>query len=189
MAQTGRRLWGIFRDTLLLSALTFGGGYVIVSLMRDRFVEKRHWLTEAEMLDITAIAQAAPGPIAVSGAILLGYRLAGLPGALAAIGGTVLPPLVILSLISAFYALFQTNVLVRGVLKGLQAGVAAVMADVVVSMGGGILRTKSPYAIAVMITAFLLVAVVKVNVVFVILGSVVLGGVSALVAVRRKRGR
>lgn len=183
------RLWRLFLDTLQLSALTFGGGYVIVSLMRARFVQKRGWLTEEDMLDLTAIAQAAPGPVAVNGAILLGYRIAGIPGALAAIAGTVLPPLVILSVISYGYVLFQTNIIVRHVLKGLQAGVAAVMADAVIGMGGGVLRTKSPYTVVVMGLAFVLVAVWHVHVAFIVLGSGVIGGITAVIAARRRKER
>lgn len=82
----------IVLSTLYLSAFTFGGGYVIVTLMKDKFVDKYHWIEENEMLDLIAIAQSAPGAIAVNGAIVVGYKLAGLAGVLTAIFGTVLPP-------------------------------------------------------------------------------------------------
>ena len=85
-------LWKLFLSTLYLSAFTFGGGYVIVTLMKDKFVDKYHWIEENEMLDLIAIAQSAPGAIAVNGAIVVGYKLAGLAGVLTAIFGTVLPP-------------------------------------------------------------------------------------------------
>lgn len=75
-------LWTLFFSTLYLSAFTFGGGYVIVSLMKKKFVDEYHWIEEDEMLDLIAIAQSAPGAIAVNGAIVVGYKLAGLPGAL-----------------------------------------------------------------------------------------------------------
>lgn len=75
-------LWTLFFSTLYLSAFTFGGGYVIVSLMKKKFVDEYHWIEEDEMLDLIAIAQSAPGTIAVNGAIVVGYKLAGLPGAL-----------------------------------------------------------------------------------------------------------
>ena len=82
----------LFLSTLYLSAFTFGGGYVIVTLMKDKFVDKYHWIEENEMLDLIAIAQSAPGAIAVNGAIVVGYKLAGIVGVLTAILGTVLPP-------------------------------------------------------------------------------------------------
>ena len=75
-------LWTLFFSTLYLSAFTFGGGYVIVSLMKKKFVDEYHWIEEDEMLDLIAIAQSAPGAIAVNGAIVVGYKLAGLPGVL-----------------------------------------------------------------------------------------------------------
>lgn len=99
-------LWKLFLSTLYLSAFTFGGGYVIVTLMKDKFVDKYHWIEENEMLDLIAIAQSAPGAIAVNGAIVVGYKLAGLAGVLTAIFGTVLPPFLIISVISVFIRYF-----------------------------------------------------------------------------------
>ena len=96
-------LWKLFISTLYLSAFTFGGGYVIVTLMKEKFVDELHWIEEDEMLDLIAIAQSAPGAIAVNGAIVVGYKLAGLLGALVAILATILPPFVIISAISFFY--------------------------------------------------------------------------------------
>lgn len=71
-----QRLWKIFLSTLYLSAFTFGGGYVIVTLMKKKFVDEYHWIEEDEMLDLVAIAQSSPGAIAVNGAIVVGYKLA-----------------------------------------------------------------------------------------------------------------
>ena len=85
-----KKLWKIFWSTFYLSAFTFGGGYVIVSLMKKKFVDEYHWIEEEEMLDLVAIAQSAPGAIAVNGAIVIGYKLAGIAGILTAIAGTVI---------------------------------------------------------------------------------------------------
>ena len=93
----------LFTSTFYLSAFTFGGGYVIVPLMKKKFADDLHWIEEKEMIDLAAIAQSAPGPIAVNAAILVGYRIAGVLGALTTIIGTVLPPFVILAVISLFY--------------------------------------------------------------------------------------
>ena len=127
-------LWKLFLSTLYLSAFTFGGGYVIVTLMKDKFVDKYHWIEENEMLDLIAIAQSAPGAIAVNGAIVVGYKLAGLAGVLTAIFGTVLPPFLIISAISVFYQMFRDNFIIRELLDGMQAGVGAVIASVVWDM-------------------------------------------------------
>jgi chromate transporter len=132
----------LFLNTLKLSAFTFGGGYVIISLMRKRCVEQLGWLDEEEMLDLTALAQSSPGAVAVNASILLGYRLAGITGALVTVLGTILPPLVILFIISFFYRDFRDNAYVGYALKGMQAGVAAVICDVVVSMAAKIIGRK-----------------------------------------------
>ena len=124
----------LFFSTLYLSAFTFGGGYVIVTLLKKKFVDEYHWIEEDEMLDLVAIAQSAPGAIAVNGAIVVGYKLAGMPGAAVAIVATIIPPFVIISAISVFYEAFRDNFLVSQMLTGMQAGVGAVIASVVWQM-------------------------------------------------------
>ena len=118
-----KRLWKIFWSTFYLSAFTFGGGYVIVSLMKKKFVDEYHWIEEEEMLDLVAIAQSAPGAIAVNGAIVIGYKLAGIVGILTAIAGTVIPPFLIISILSAGYQAFRNNQIISLMLEGMQAGV------------------------------------------------------------------
>ena len=93
----------LFWSTFGISAFTFGGGYVIIPLMQKTFVGKLKWIENNEMLDLTAIAQSSPGPIAVNAAILVGYKTAGKTGALISTAGAVLPPLIIISIISLFY--------------------------------------------------------------------------------------
>lgn len=169
----------LFTSTFYLSAFTFGGGYVIVPLMRRRFVDDLHWIEEREMLDLTAIAQSAPGPIAVNAAILLGWRVAGPLGALVSILGTVLPPFLILSVVSLFYAAFRSNPVVAALLKGMQAGVAAVIASVVVDMAGDILKQKRVLPTLIMAAAFLVTLLCDINVVWIILTCAVVGIVAA----------
>ena len=99
-------LFKLFISTLYLSAFTFGGGYVIISLMKKKFVDEYHWIEEKEILDLVAIAQSAPGPIAVNGAIVLGYKLCGVLGIIVSVIATILPPFFIISFVSFFYQLF-----------------------------------------------------------------------------------
>lgn len=179
-------LWKLFVSTLYLSAFTFGGGYVIVTLMKEKFVDELHWIEEDEMLDLIAIAQSAPGAIAVNGAIVVGYKLAGLPGALVAIAATILPPFVVISAISYFYALFRDNFVVSRLLAGMQAGVAAVIASVVWDMGGKVVKQKSVLSVCIMLAAFMAVCVYRVNVVIVILTCIGLEILRALLAGRKK---
>ena len=123
-------MWKIFISTLYLSTFTFGGGYVIVTLMKKKFVDDYHWIEENEMLDLVAIAQSSPGAIAINGAIVIGYKLAGMLGVIVAVMGTVIPPFAIIAVISVCYQIFRDNEIVSRVLEGMQAGVGAVIASV-----------------------------------------------------------
>lgn len=187
MENKGKRLWKIFISTLYLSAFTFGGGYVIVTLMKKKFVDELGWIDENEMLDLVAIAQSAPGAIAVNGAIVVGYKLEGLIGALTAIVGTIIPPFAIISVISFFYAAFSSNFIVKTILDGMQSGVAAVIAAVVWDMGSGIVRGKNKMSLTIMAAAFLATAVFNINVVYVVLICIALGVVRTVVRIRREK--
>ena len=170
----------LFFSTLYLSAFTFGGGYVIVSLMKKRFVDERHWISEDEILDLVAIAQSSPGPIAVNGAIVVGYKLAGLAGALTAAVATVIPPFVIIALVSYFYQLFRDNAVVSRVLAGMQAGVGAVIASVVYDMAAGVVKGHSPFADLIMVVSFIVTCFFGVSVIDVVLVCIVLGIIRTL---------
>ena len=172
----------LFLSTLYLSAFTFGGGYVIVTLMKKKFVDEYHWIGEDEMLDLVAIAQSSPGAIAVNGAIVVGYKLAGIPGTLVAILGTILPPFVIISVISICYNAFRSNVIVGKMLEGMQSGVGAVIASVTYEMGAGIVREKNGISLLIMAGAFLASCVFRVNVVVIVIVCGVLGALRTLIA-------
>ena len=165
----------LFYSTLCLSAFTFGGGYVIIPLMRKKFVNDYKWIEEKEMYDLTAIAQASPGAIAVNAAVIVGYRLAGFLGALITIVGTVLPPLVILSIISIAYTAFRDSLIVQYALRGMQAGVAAVIIDVVISMIIDLLKEKKVLPVVIMVVAFIATFVFKINLIIIIFTSGIIG--------------
>ena len=179
-------LWKLFISTLYLSAFTFGGGYVIVTLMKQKFVDELHWIEEDEMLDLIAIAQSAPGAIAVNGAIVVGYKLAGLLGAIVAIIATIIPPFAIITVISYFYELFRDNFVVSKLLSGMQASVGAVIASVVWDMGDGVLKQKSALSDLIMVAAFLSACVFRVNVIYIILACIALGVLRTVLSGRRK---
>ncbi len=184
----GRRLWLLFLSTLQISAFTFGGGFVIVTLMKRKFVDGLHWLDEEEMLDLTALAQTSPGAIAVNAAMLVGRRVAGRLGLLVGMLGTLLPPMVIIAAISAVYAAFATNPYVALVLRGMQAGVAAVIADVVCKLGSKVTRQRSLRQMLVMLGAFVATAIFRVNAIYVILAAALVGAAGELLR-RRKEAR
>ncbi len=168
-------------NTLYISAFTFGGGFVIVTFMKRIFVDKYHWISEEEMLDLTALAQSSPGAIAVNGAILVGWRVCGLAGMIVSVIGTILPPMIILSVISFFYAAFATNPYVAIVLKGMQAGVAAVILDVVFDLGHKVVKEKKILSYIIFFAAFVSTFVFGLNVIFIILGAAFIGIIKTIV--------
>lgn len=189
VARGRHTLWTLFTSMLYISAFTFGGGFVIVTFMKRKFVDGLHWLTEDEMLDMTALAQSAPGAIAVNAAILVGRRVAGTVGMLVAVVGTIIPPMVILSVISLFYEAFAHNRWVAAALSGMQAGVAAVICDVVINLGSRVVNERSALSIAIMAIAFVAAAVFDVNVIIIILCAAAVGAARILIErARRKAG-
>lgn len=170
----------LFISTFCLSAFTFGGGYVIIPLMRKKFVDELNWIEEKEMLDLTAIAQSSPGAIAVNASILVGYRLAGFLGSFITILGTVLPPLITLSIISLFYVAFRESLIVGALLFGMQAAVAAVIVDVVINMAQSIIRGKNRLSILMMVIVFIANYFLKVNLMLIIIICGLIGALSTL---------
>lgn len=182
----GKVLWKLLLSTLYISAFTFGGGFVIITFMKRKFVDELHWIDEDEMLDLAALAQSSPGAIAVNAAILVGWRVAGFAGMLVAVVGTIVPPMLILAVISFFYQAFATNRYVSLVLKGMQAGVAAVILDVVCGLGAKVLKTKKLVLYLVMVAAFVATVVFNVNVIYIILAA---AGIGILLEVGKKMGK
>ncbi len=187
MKYPAERYKKLFLSTLQLSACTFGGGFVIIPLLRKKFVEELHWIEEQEMMDLTAIAQSSPGAIAVNASILVGYHTAGVGGALLTVLGTVLPPLVIITVISYFYAAFRDNAIVSMAMTGMLAGVAAVICDVVYTMGRSVVRQKRILPVVVMAAAFVLVRFFSVNIILIILLCGVIGAADTWYREKKRR--
>lgn len=169
------KLWQLFKSTLYLSAFTFGGGYVILTLMKDTFVDKLKWIDKDQMLDMAAIAQSAPGAVAINSSVVVGYEIGGFWGILVAILGTSLPPLIIISTISLFYEAFIANKYIATFLRGMQAAIAALILKVVIDMAKDILKTKSIGLIIVMVLSFILAYIFDVSIIFIILGLIGFG--------------
>ena len=187
MENKRRVLWKLFVSTLYLSAFTFGGGYVIVSLLKKKFVDEYHWIENEEMLDLVAIAQSSPGAIAVNGAIIVGYKLAGIPGMLVSVIGAIIPPMVILSVISVFYDAFCSNYYIAALLKGMTAGVGAVIMSVVYDMGKNVVKSKDWVNVVIMIISFCLSYFLNVNIIYIILLVAVFGMVRTIVKGGREK--
>lgn len=177
----------LFLSVFQLSACTFGGGFVIIPLMRKKFVEKLHWISEDEMMDLTAIAQSSPGAIAVNASILVGYHVAGIPGAALTVLGAILPPLIIISIVSLFYQTFRDNRIVSMFMAGMLCGVAAVICDVVIRMIQDILKQKRLLPLSILVLSFAAVRFWNVNIILIILGCGIVGAVDACLREAKKR--
>lgn len=143
MRERWLKYFTLFRISFSISAFTFGGGYIVIPMMRKFFIEELQLLEESELLDMAAIAQSSPGAIAVNLAVLVGYRIAGLPGAIITGIGTITPPILILSVVSLFYKSFRDHRIISAILKGMEAGVAATMVDLIIDMSQSLIREKN----------------------------------------------
>lgn len=160
---------------------------MIVSLMKKKFVEELHWLEEDEMLDVTAITQSSPGPLPVNASVIIGYRIAGVAGSLTAISGTILPPMIIISIISLFYDQFRANSYIAAALQVMRAGVAAVIFDVVIDLAGNVLKTRRVLYIVMMIAAFVATYLLDVSAMLIILVCLGIGLADLVITLGRKR--
>ena len=181
-----KKLLRLFIETFYLSAFTFGGGYMIVSLMKKKY----HWIEEDEMLDLVAIAQSAPGAIAVNGAIVVGYKLAGISGVIVSVFGAVLPPFLIISVVSVFYEIFRDNRIVAAMLSGMQTGVGAVIISVVYEMAKGQSKKENRIELAIiMVVAFMASYVFDISVIYIILACIGVGIVQYGISRKKTGGR
>jgi chromate transporter len=150
--------------------------------MRKAFVEKLGWIEEQEMLDMIAIAQSAPGVIAVNTSILVGYKVAKIKGALVTLLGTILPPLIILTILSYVYEAIRDNAIVQTLFYGMSIGVAVVILDAVTSMAKAVLSQKKMLPVILMIGAFLATIVLEVHIVLIIALCAAVGIFTTLIA-------
>ena len=115
-----RTIWTLFGTFLKIGAFTFGGGYAMIPLIQKEVVEKRNWITNEDVLDIIAIAESTPGPVAINSATYLGYKLAGVPGAAVATVAVSLPSFGIIYAISLFFDQFTSLTVVAHAFQGIQ---------------------------------------------------------------------
>ena len=180
-----KRSWQVFASFFKIGAFTFGGGYAMIPLIQNEAVEKRHWVTDEDILDIIAIAESTPGPIAINSATFVGYKAAGVVGSMCATLGVVLPSFVIILLLSYVLQQFQEYKPVVYAFNGIRAGVLALLVKALWTM-----FKKSPKgwpAYVVMAGAFILTTIFDFNVIFVIVGCAVFGLVTSLIMERRAK--
>ena len=184
MSEKLKTVLALFLAFFKIGAFTFGGGYAMIPLIQRETVENKKWITDEDILEIIAIAESTPGPIAINAATFVGYRTCGFWGSFAATFGTVLPSFIIITIISRVLEAFQSVKLVQYAFYGIRAGVLALILKALWNMYKKCPKGRLAYAIAA--AAFILVAVLKLNVFAAIILSAVAGLVSSLLAERRR---
>ena len=177
-----KTLWKLFATFFKIGAFTFGGGYAMIPLIQKEAVENHKWITDDDILEILAIAESTPGPVAINAATFVGYRTCGVLGAFCATLGVVLPSFGIILAISYVLEQFQEIKAVQYAFNGIRAGVLALLFKALWTM-----YKKSPkgwVSYVVMGGAFLFTAFLKVGIFYVIIGCAVFGLITALLAER-----
>ena len=179
----GKFYWQLFKSTFIISMFTVGGGYVIIPLLKAKYVDEFHWISDEETLNMVAIAQSTPGIMAVNTAIMLGYRMAGVLGALTGMFATVLPPLIIITIVASFYDLVAHNETVQLILKGMQCGATALLLNVAIDLL--IKQFKKKYVLPILIIVGTFIANIFFNVNIMIL--VAIDGIIGFFLLRDKK--
>jgi chromate transporter len=168
-----RFLLELFATFFTIGAFTFGGGHAMVPLIQKEIVDKKGWIEAEDFIDILALAQTAPGPVAANTSVFVGYKLVGVPGAVWALAGTVLPSFIIILLVAMYFTRIADSVIINAAFSGIRPAVVALVANAAVNIGKTALRDVK--AIGISILGFLAVTYAGIHPIPVILGSALLG--------------
>ncbi len=185
MIDKAKRALSLLLTFLKIGALTFGGGYAMIPLIQRETVEKKKWISDSDILDIVAIAESTPGPIAINSATFVGYRVAGFIGAFAATLGVVLPSFVIIYLISLVLNRFEENTIVKYAFAGIRAGVLALIIKALYMMYKQ--APKHIVSYVIMAAAFAVSAFTEVSMPWIIIGCAAAGIISSLIMMRKEK--
>ena len=179
-----KNLWLLFFNTFTVS-MTANSGYAMLGVIKNRFVDKYGWFTKEEMEDYIALAQSCPGPIGVSSTMIIGYQKFGLPGSLAAVLGVIIPPFIMMILVTFFYTFISTNTYVRTFITGMQAGVCAMLLDVVIGLFNGVKKLNHVFYYTMMVLSFLFVRLTKFSIFYLAVICILVAVVKALLVKRK----
>ncbi|MBE6115225.1 MAG: chromate transporter [Erysipelotrichaceae bacterium] len=175
--------------TTFTTSMTANSGYAILAVMKSLMVDKYHWFTEEEMNDFTTMSQSSPGPMAVNSSLIVGYQLAGPLGAFAAVVGVMIPPIVIMIIVTYFYQTIVTNQYVRIFMSGMQAGVVAMLIDVIIGLFTTVTKRKSIYPYIIMIISFVFIRFTDFSMFYLIAGCIIAAVIKTLAAGRMVNGK
>ena len=175
--------------TTFTTSMTANSGYAILAVMKSLMVDKYHWFTEEEMNDFTTMSQSSPGPMAVNSSLIVGYQLAGPLGAFAAVVGVMIPPIVIMIIVTYFYQTIVTNQYVRIFMSGMQAGVVAMLIDVIIGLFTTVTKRKSIYPYIIVIISFVFIRFTDFSMFYLIAGCIIAAVIKTLAAGRMVNGK
>ena len=180
------KLAALFIATFTISC-TANSGYAILAVMKDDFVNKRKWLTDEEMADYIAIVQSSPGPMAVTSSTVVGDHVAGPAGTFAAVLGVILPPFLVMVLVTYFYEAIVGNPYVGFFLRGMQMGVVAMLFDVIIGLFRNATDKGGVYPFVIIALSFAYVRFTGFSIVWLVLGCIVAGVAKALLVMREEK--
>ena len=161
--------------TSMVTSLTANSGYAIIASMRSIFVDKHKWLTQEQMNDFIGMGQSAPGMISANIATIIGYEIAGPLGSFSAVMGILIPPIIIMILVTAFYQIITANPYVRVFMEGMSMGVVALLADILTGLFMPFVKEKKVYPFLLILIGFLYIRYVKASVFFLALFCILCG--------------
>ena len=167
------KIWSLFSTFFKIALFTVGGGYAMLPVMEQQFVEKKKWIHHEDIVDVMALVQSVPGVIAVNAAVFVGNRVAGIFGALAAAFGVILPSFIIIVLIAMFMDNVQNIPFVKEAFLGVRAGVCAMILLSALNFWQKIVRGR--FEIIIAVAAFLAMFIFRINVIYIICGAGMLG--------------
>ena len=180
-----KKLLGLFWVFFKIGAFTFGGGYAMIPIIQREVVENKKWVTDDDILNVIAIAESTPGPIAINSATFIGYKVSGVLGAAFATLGVVIPSFVIISVIAYFLNKFSEIKAVQYAFYGIRAGVLALVIKALITMYKKMPKTAIAYGIALFaFIASVIFDIINVSIIYVILACAVIGLVSSFIKVK-----
>lgn len=182
--RTPKEFFTLFLTFFKIGAFTFGGGYAMIPLIQKEVVDNHQWVTADDILEVIAIAESTPGPIAVNAATFVGYKSGGFLGAFCATLGVVSPSFLIIVLLSSIISRFQDNKVVQYAFYGIRAGVLALIVKAMINMYKKC--PKSPVAYFIFTFSFIMVALFNIKAIYVLIGCALIGLAASFVAKRRE---
>ena len=168
-----KNLFEMFITFFKIGAFTLGGGYAMLPIIQKEVVEKKKWIDETEFLDMVAVSQSAPGPLAVNISAFVGHKMSGIAGLVVSTLGAILPSFIIIILVASVFLGIEDNPIVQRVFKGIRPAVVALIAVPVISMGKTAKVNKKNIIIPIL--AAVLVAIFKITPIYIILGAALIG--------------